>query len=606
MAKTRGSFVNCTFERNSAKSLPQKVVLGGAIASRGWSNITVQQTLFKENTATYSGGAILMLKTRGSFVNCTFERNSATSLPHKQPTGGAISSLDCSNITVQQSLFKENTATNSGGAILIVKTRGSFVNCTFERNSATSLPHKKTAGGAICSLDCSNITVQQSLFKENTVTYSGGAILMQKTRGSFVNCTFERNSAKSLPQKVVFGGAIASLDWSNITVQQSLFKENTATYSGGAILMQKTRGLFVKCTFERNSAKSLPQKVVFGGAIFSHDCSNITVQQSLFKENTATYDGGAIHMRKTRGSFVNCTFERNSAKSLPHKKPAGGAISSLDWSNITVQQSLFKENTATHNGGAIHMQKTRGSFVNCTFERNSAKSLPQKVVFGGAIASLDWSNITVQQSLFKENTATYSGGAILMQKTRGLFVKCTFERNSVKSLPQKLGFGGAISSHDWSNITVQQSLFKENTATYSGGAILMQKTRGSFVNCTFERNSVKSLPHKQPAGGAISSLNWSNITVQQSLFKENTATYSSGAIKMQMARGLFVNCTFVRNSVKSRQIYVFSGAVSADYFSYLTMHQCRFKENRAAGTGGALFISNSQSSFKNCTFEGKV
>ena len=109
-----------------------------------------------------------------------------------------------------------------------------------------------------------------------------------------------------------------------------------------------------------------------------------------------------------------------------------------------MQECWFKENTATYSGGAIDMQKTRGSFVNCTFERNSAKGLPDKLSFGGAICSCDRSNITVQQSLFQDNTATYSGGAIYMQKTRGSFVNCTFERNSLKGLPDKLSFGGAI------------------------------------------------------------------------------------------------------------------------------------------------------------------
>ena len=607
MQKTRGSFVNCTFERNSAKCLPHKMVYGGAICSRDRSNITVQQSLFKENTATYSGGAINVEKTRGSFVNCTFERNSAKSLKHKTMYGGAISSGDRSHITVQQSLFKENTATYSGGAIDVEKTRGSFVNCTFERNSAKSLKHKTMYGGAISSGDRSHITVQQSLFKENTATYSGGAIHMKKTRGSFVNCTFERNSGKSLPHKMMYGGAISSVDRSNITVQQSLFKENTATYSGGAINMKKTRGSFVNCTFERNSAKSLKHKMVYGGAICSCDRSNITVQQSLFKENTATYSGGAINMKKTRGSFVNCTFERNSAKSLPHKMVYGGAICSRDRSNITVQQSLFKENTATYSGGAIHMQKTRGSFLNCTFERNPGKSLKHKTMYGGAISSGDKSHITVQQSLFKENTATYSGGAIHMKKTQGSFVNCTFERNSAKSLPHKMVYGGAICSRDRSNITVQQSLFKENTATYSGGAINMEKTRGSFVNCTFERNSGKSLKHKTMYGGAISSRDRSNITVQQSLYKENTATYSGGAIHMQKTRGSFVNCTFERNFVKCRpEVGCFGGAIAGSNFSYLTMHQCIFKENRSAHTGGATSIQENRSSFKNCTFEGKV
>ena len=153
----------------------------------------------------------------------------------------------------------------------------------------------------------------------------------------------------------MYSGAISSPDRSNITVQQSLFKENKATFISGAVDMQKTRGSFVNCTLERNSAKSLPHVMVFGGAIFSSDRSNITVQQSLFKENKATFIGGALDMQKIRTSFVNCTFERNSAKSLPYKMVDGGAISLCDKSNITVQQNLFQENTATYSGGAIDM-----------------------------------------------------------------------------------------------------------------------------------------------------------------------------------------------------------------------------------------------------------
>ena len=604
MQITRGSFVNCTFERNSAKSLQNKKKGGGAIFSGDRSNITVEESLFKENTATYSGGAIDMQKTRGSFVNCTFERNSAKSLPLKMVYGGAISSRDKSNITVQESLFKENTATYCGGAIDMQKTRGSFVNCTFERNSAKSLQNKMTGGGAIFSRDKSNITVQESLFKENTATYSGGAIDMQKTRGSFVNCTFERNSAKSLSDKISFGGAISSRVKSNITVQESLFKENTATYCGGAIHIQKTRGSFVNCTFERNSAKSLSDKISFGGAISLHDRSNITVQESLFKENTATYIGGAIHIKKARGSFVNCTFERNSAKNLLNKKTDGGAISSHDRSNITVEESLFKENTATYCGGAIAMQKTRGSFVNCTFERNSAKNLLNKKTGGGAICSHDRSNITVEESLFKENTATYCGGAIAMQITRGSFVNCTFERNSAKSLQNKMTGGGAIFSDDRSNITVEESLFKENTVTYCGGAIAMQKTQGSFVNCTFERNSAKNLLNKKTGGGAICSGDRSNITVEESLFKENTATYCGGAIAMQITRGSFVNCTFERNSAKSLQNKMTGGgAIFSGDRSNITVEESLFKENTVTYCGGAIDMQKTQGSFVNPTFE---
>ena len=59
--------------------------------------------------------------------------------------------------------------------------------------------------------------------------------------------------------------------------------------------------------------------MVYGGAISSGDNSNMTVQQSLFNEDTASYIGGAIDIQKIRGLFVNCTFEKNSAKVLNTK-----------------------------------------------------------------------------------------------------------------------------------------------------------------------------------------------------------------------------------------------------------------------------------------------
>ena len=40
---------------------------------------------------------------------------------------------------------------------------------------------------------------------------------------------------------------------------------------------------------------------------------------------------------------------------------------------------------------------------------------------------------------------------------------------------------------------MHQCIFKENTATYRGGATNIQKSQGSFESCIFERNKVSSL-----------------------------------------------------------------------------------------------------------------
>ena len=619
LLSTKGIFQNCTFHNNTVN---RQNSFGGAMCILS-SNITVQGCLFKKNTVTYSGGAIVMVKTRGIFVNCTFERNSVESRLQRHNFGGAVCATSNSHLTVHHCLFKENTASFYGGACYIQRSQGSFVNCTFERNSVESRLQRDGIGGAACAISNSHLTmhhclfkentatfkggatciwksyidIKQCLFKENTANYSGGAISMQETRGSFVNCTFERNSVESRLQRDNFGGAVCAISNSHLTVHHCLFKENTASIYGGACYIQRSQGSFVNCTFERNSVESRLQRDGIGGAacaisnshLTMHHClfkentatfkggatciwkSYIDIKQCLFKENTANYSGGAISMQETRGSFVNCTFERNSVESRLQRDNFGGAVCAISNSHLTVHHCLFKENTASIYGGACYIQRSQGSFVNCTFERNSVESRLQRDGIGGAACAISNSHLTMHHCLFKENTATFKGGATCIWK---------------------------------SYIDIKQCLFKENTANYSGGAISMQETRGSFVNCTFERNSVESRLQRDNFGGAVYAISNSHLTVHHCLFTENTASFYGGACYIQRSQGSFVNCTFERNSVESRlQRDGIGGAVCAINNSHLTMHHCLFKENTATFIGGATCIVKSYIDIKQCLFK---
>ena len=603
MQRSRGSFVNCTFGRNSVKSLLQKDDFGGAISAQYNSHLTMHQCIFEENAATYVGGAIYIHESQSLFESCIFERNKVNSL-NQDTSGGAIRATGAgTNITIKQCLFKENAATDSGGAIDIESSRSLLLkNSTFVMNTVKNLTGYAT-GGAINLVVNSDLIVEQCLFKGNTATYSCGAIFMQETRGSFENCTFDRNSVTSHLQKSHFGGAICALDNSHLAMHQCSFKYNTATGMGGATYIQKSHSLFESCIFEKNMVKSLQQDTR-GGAIVAYVAGNVIIKQCLFKENTATYSGGATYILKSQSLFESCIFERNEVISL-QQNTNGGAISAAGAdTNITIKQCLFKENAATYGGGAIEMKKAQGSFVNCTFERNSVKSRLQKDDFGGAICALDNSNLTMHLCIFNENTATYVGGAIYILESQSLFESCIFERNKVNNLQQHTS-GGAISATDAGrNITIKQCLFKENTATYRGGAIDMQRSQGSFVNCTFERNSVKSRLQKDDFGGAIYAQGNSHLTMHQCIFKENTATYVGGATYIQESQSLFESCIFERNKVNNVNQDTSGGAIRAiGAGTNITIRQCLFKENAATDSGGAIDIESSRSLLlKNSTF----
>ena len=419
MDKTRGSFVNCTFERNCAESRLQRNDYGGSVCAitnsyltvhhclfekntanhRGGatyiqeSHINIKQCLFKENTVNYSGGAVFIRKTQGSFVNCTFERNSAESRSQRNGFGGSVWAETEWYLTLHHCHFKKNTANDQGGAIFILE---------------------------------SYISIKQCLFKENTANYSGGSIFMHNTPGSFVNCTFERNSVESRLQRNGYGGSLCAVTNSHLTVHHCLFEKNTANHQGCATYIQE---------------------------------SHINIKQCLFKENTANYSGGAVFIHKTRGSFVNCTFERTSAESRSQSNGFGGSVCAETKSYLTVHHCLFKKNTSNDQGGAIFILE---------------------------------SHINIKQCLFKENTANYSGGAIFMHKTPGSFVNCTFERNSVESRLQRDDCGGAVCAITKSYLTVHHCLFKENTASFHGGATHIQESQSLFESCIFETNKVNN------------------------------------------------------------------------------------------------------------------
>ena len=249
------------------------------------------------------------------------------------------------------------------GSVYLLSTKGIFQRCTFHNNTI----HGQHGNGGAMSILSSNITVQHCLFKENTVTYGGGAITMVETRGSFINCTFERNSAGSRLQRNGYGGAVRAINNTHLTVHHCLFKENIATCSGGATYIQESQTLFESCFFEGNKVNSLHQDGT-GGAITAFGIgTHINIKQCLFKENTANYSGGAIFMQEAQGSFENCTFVDNTVRKLKGIT-SGGAISSIKDSFFRMTQCFFKKNTATFYGGACYIQRSQGSFENCTFE----------------------------------------------------------------------------------------------------------------------------------------------------------------------------------------------------------------------------------------------
>ena len=204
---------------------------------------------------------------------------------------------------------------------------------------------------------------------------------------------------------------------------------------------------------------------------------------------TNKFESLVAHFSKSSFKY---TFLINLAAS--HKKK----------SNVSISDSIFDNDIKNfkHNGcfSGITLRNTTALIVNSNFtniilRKSVIKAIDSFVTFEECI----FSNISSKLGMFslsssiiasfnktdeiKSKLNEFNYGSVYLKSTEGIFQKCTFHSNTVNG---QYGNGGAIYM-DSSNITLQQCLFKGNTATYSGGAIIMVKTRGIFVNCTFEK-----------------------------------------------------------------------------------------------------------------------
>ena len=386
---------------------------GGGIYLNGKSaNTNITNTKFKFNNAVKNGGAIDCNATQMNLTNTLFESNYAGEYGaalcreanatgghgknntfisnHAGISGAALAWLNVENININNYTFIDNTAERSGGAIYISDGSDNCVifNSTFKGNHLTNMTEYHYGGAIDCVGD--NLTVNMSSF-ENNGANTGGAIYVGtgSSQAHILASNFTSNYAYA------DGGAIG-LKADTLIINESIFKSNTAIGSGGA---------------------------VYVGGIGE----NNTIHYSVFEDNQAGNHGGAIDWLAKAGEIIHSNFTKNSAE-------YGGAVYLNGVSSKSrISDVIFKENTATENGGAIDCNATEMNLTHTKFISNTAKygaglcresgatggfggnntfDRNHAYVSGAALAWLDVDNIHINNYTFTNNTADFSGGAI--------------------------------------------------------------------------------------------------------------------------------------------------------------------------------------------------
>ena len=191
------------------------------------------------------------------------------------------------------------------------------------------------------------LTIINCTLANSTAGESNGGAIYNVGHLTVINSTIANNTAKE-------GGAIFANDalakGVSIVIENSLIENNTATGSdnlgGGAIFTQQIATFSVTNTsFRNNKAESTSS----GGAIFiSHSTATLTITDSEFIANHANGQegtgGGAIYMAGTSN------YERKGT--------------------LTILNTLFEDNTAGTNGGAVYARATTINIANSVLLNN--------------------------------------------------------------------------------------------------------------------------------------------------------------------------------------------------------------------------------------------
>ena len=243
---------------------------------------------------------------------------------------------------------------------------------------------------------------------------------------------------------------------------------------GGAMSIAYASPHISNMIFEGNKGE-------YGGAIYIANSTSTIIENSIFKNNEATWGGGdtggALYLHNFSGQISGNLFIGNSAGNY------GGAISVTN--NVTVLTltgNNFMHNRAVMGGGAIDNNLTSGTLavVDSLFRNNNGMERGGGIYNRAAATTV----MQIDGSVFENNFAEYGGAistgldSVSVEPVIEIY-RSQFIRNKAGSDGGALCFGAVL------NFYAENSSFIENSAL-SGGAVYIFSTQaGTQLEATF-------------------------------------------------------------------------------------------------------------------------
>ena len=544
----------------------------------------------------------------------TVTLTNATLINGKATEGGAI--YNDGSLTLSDVKLSDNAADSYGGAVfnngeLVVSDSVFDSNDIVNRGSASV----DYGGAAIYNWYDGVLTVSGSNFTNNIKNYKNGDRLVGAVAtigdATISDSYFVNNAGRWGGAISASGYLIAGDDVNTLTVSGSTFKENGGLYGAG-IFVAGSDFTVSDCVFDKNTAfgkGNMTPNNNNGAAIVVTDTGkDITgaITGSNFTNNKAQY-GGAIYICEGNIAISDSLFENNSAD------VEGGAIdidSAINNPVVTVENSKFVNNTpqAIHNSKELHL-----GIETFTDLQNAIDLVDGILTLDSDIAMTDDEAANfVNGVIINKNIRIDGKGHTISAEDLGRIFSIgegfTVTLTNATLINGKADKGGAI--YNDGSLTLSDVKLSDNAADGYGGAVF---NNGHLVvgNSVFDSNDIVNRGSASVDYGGAAIYNWYDgvLTVSGSNFTNNIKNYKNGdrlvGAVATIGDATVSGSNFVNNSGRWGGAISATGAELRKNSSTLTVSNTIFKDNSAL-YAGAVYIWGSNYNIADCVFDNNT
>ena len=542
----------------------------------------------------------------------TVTLTNATLINGKATEGGAI--YNDGSLTLSDVKLSDNAADSYGGAVfnngeLVVSDSVFDANDIVNRGSASV----DYGGAAIYNWYDGVLTVSGSNFTNNIKNYKNGDYLVGAVAtigdATISDSYFVNNAGRWGGAISASGYLIAGDDVNTLTVSGSTFKENGGLYGAG-IFVWGSDFTVSDCVFDKNTASgkgNMTPNNNNGAAIVVTDTGkDITgaITGSNFTNNKAQY-GGAIYICEGNIAISDSLFENNSAD------VEGGAIdidSAINNPVVTVENSKFVNNTpqAIHNSKELHLGiETFTDLQNAIDLVDGILTLDSDIAMTDDEAAGFVNGVAINKNIRidgKGHTIDAKNLGRIFSIGEGFTVTLT----NATLINGKATEGGAI--YNDGSLTLSDVKLSDNAADSYGGAVF---NNGELVvsDSVFDANDIVNRGSASVDYGGAAIYNWYDgvLTVSGSNFTNNIKNYKNGDYLVgavaTIGDATISDSYFVNNAGRWGGAISASGyLIAGDDVNTLTVSGSTFKENGGL-YGAGIFVWGSDFTVSDCVFD---